>query len=913
MATSIRHRDRRAPAPHGVVARLPADRYVIAADSGLDHALALGLPVDALIGDLDSCPRRPANADTPARRSTTSRRTKTPPTPSWRSNWRSRWAAIRSSASPARAAPRPRARALLPHVSSMRRSAWRHGATTRRSARPARSRNRGAGDDRVAAPRSRRGRRCLDDRSRLPPRSRSPGGTSRSIGLGTGTPAAVSIGLEHAARHLADARQSRRNRRNAEDPDAPPAAVVPAAPPAPCAHGARRRLRLLGRLRRRLAGGATRRPRSCSHHDSFVVGRQAAAFEEESGIEVEDPASRRRGELVNRAILTAGNPQGDLLWGGQHPDVAGIEGDLFEPYESPALDALDPARGARPRARVTPIDHGDVCLNNDIEAGSPSRDIAPPATLDDLADPGYEGLRSSRTRPRPLRSGLPAGDDRPLRDRRLRVLVDAARQRRARRRRLGAAYYARFSGWWGRRRPIVVSYASSPPAKVIFAERLGRRRRRRPSLEDVLPPDRVRRYPARRPQRGGARGSSSTSWSPGAVPGDVPLTNFVVPADPDVELPPSFEQFASGSQPAHRPPEEIDANRDEWVDEWTPDRPPLANGRRALTRPACAPLLAFPAAVPRLSAWPVLTIEVAERGVDAAGDRRLLGDDPRRSRSSGSRSGRRRVSTGLTVAIALSGRLRPRPLHASRERARAGLRRRAVRPPTVVVALAFLAVLPDGLERGCRDPRRARVLQRRRRRAGRRCLLGRTRPAGERRRGDARAGPWQTAARGDAALLAPSLAAAAAATRVPSSASRRSGSSLSSVGPDTRRSRPRSTTRRPAPRPAGRGCAVASSSSPVSRGRLVTCARGELYVARSPCGATATSSAPRRRGQRARRRQPDGLPLCTSVLLPRSPCSSNVRSSRLRAGARGLSRAGTIPSTRCWRPPGSAVGCRRRR
>jgi thiamine pyrophosphokinase len=36
------------------VARLPVDRYVIAADSGLDHALALGLRVDALIGDLDS-------------------------------------------------------------------------------------------------------------------------------------------------------------------------------------------------------------------------------------------------------------------------------------------------------------------------------------------------------------------------------------------------------------------------------------------------------------------------------------------------------------------------------------------------------------------------------------------------------------------------------------------------------------------------------------------------------------------------------------------------------------------------------------------------------------------------------------------------------------------------------------------
>ena len=45
--------------------------------------------------------------------------------------------------------------------------------------------------------------------------------------------------------------------------------------------------------------------------------------------------------------------------------------------------------------------------------------------------------------------------------------------------------------------------------------------------------------------------------------------------------------------------------------------------------------------------------------------------------------------------------------------------------PTVVVALAFLAILPDGVERGwASDPDRARVLQRRRRRADRRHVLG---------------------------------------------------------------------------------------------------------------------------------------------------------------------------------------------
>ena len=41
--------------PHpGVLAHLPADRWVVAADSGFDHATALGVDVDLVVGDMDS-------------------------------------------------------------------------------------------------------------------------------------------------------------------------------------------------------------------------------------------------------------------------------------------------------------------------------------------------------------------------------------------------------------------------------------------------------------------------------------------------------------------------------------------------------------------------------------------------------------------------------------------------------------------------------------------------------------------------------------------------------------------------------------------------------------------------------------------------------------------------------------------
>jgi thiamine pyrophosphokinase len=53
------------PPPAAIVGALPEPRFVVAADSGYDHAVALGLPVDLLVGDLDSIsPAGLADAET---------------------------------------------------------------------------------------------------------------------------------------------------------------------------------------------------------------------------------------------------------------------------------------------------------------------------------------------------------------------------------------------------------------------------------------------------------------------------------------------------------------------------------------------------------------------------------------------------------------------------------------------------------------------------------------------------------------------------------------------------------------------------------------------------------------------------------------------------------------------------------
>ena len=59
-------------------------------------------------------------------------------------------------------------------------------------------------------------------------------------------------------------------------------------------------------------------------HDSFAIPKQVkAAFERESGLKLRILQGGDAGEMLNRALLTKGNPQGDAIFGDrQQPALA---------------------------------------------------------------------------------------------------------------------------------------------------------------------------------------------------------------------------------------------------------------------------------------------------------------------------------------------------------------------------------------------------------------------------------------------------------------------------------------------------------------------------------------------------------------------------------------------------------------
>ncbi|HXH89154.1 MAG TPA: thiamine ABC transporter substrate-binding protein [Gaiellaceae bacterium] len=309
-------------------------------------------------------------------------------------------------------------------------------------------------------------------------------------------------------------------------------------------------------------------------HDSFAVSKPVLrAFERETGLKVRILQSGDAGAALNRALLSAGDPEGDVFFGVDSNLLSRALGEgLFEPYESPELARVDPRYVLDEGHRVTPVDHGEVCLNVD-RGWFVSRGLAPPRSFDDLTEPRYRGLLVVEN-PATSTPGLAFllatiaryGEDgwraywRDLRASDV-LVVDGWEE----------AYTARFSGASGSKgkRPIVVSYASSPPAEVIFA---GKPLQEAPTA--VVESTCFRQVEFAGILQGarneeGAKKLVDFMLSP-AFQRDIPLSMFVFPVREGVALPPAFAKWAVvPERPLELPPAEIGRNRDRWIREWT--------------------------------------------------------------------------------------------------------------------------------------------------------------------------------------------------------------------------------------------------------------------------------------------------------------------------------------------------------
>jgi thiamine transport system substrate-binding protein len=309
-------------------------------------------------------------------------------------------------------------------------------------------------------------------------------------------------------------------------------------------------------------------------HDSFATSEGVLeAFTEETGIEVELIQGGDAGTVVNQAILTNGNPQGDVLFGIDSTFLSrALDEDLFVPYEAAGLDAVDDAFLLDEEHRVTPIDYGDVCINYD-RAYFADAGIAPPSSLAALTDPTYEDLlvvenpaTSSPGLAFLLASIAEFGEDgwqawwRDLRANGVQV-VDGWEQ----------AYNEVFTrgGLGEGTRPLAVSYASSPPVEVLFAD---------PPI-DAAPTGVMTTSCYRQVEAAGILRGTDHEDEAGQLidfllserfQEDVPLSMFVHPVNPAAELPDVFVQHAETAEdPYELPAEDIGAHRDEWIDAWT--------------------------------------------------------------------------------------------------------------------------------------------------------------------------------------------------------------------------------------------------------------------------------------------------------------------------------------------------------
>ncbi len=304
-------------------------------------------------------------------------------------------------------------------------------------------------------------------------------------------------------------------------------------------------------------------------HDSFEVSDGVLdKFTEQTGITVTLLSGGDAGQMVSQAVLTAGKPIADVMFGIDNTLLCrGLLAELFTPYTSAALADVPDTIELDRFHRVSPIDVGDVCLNY---AKSAYASAAPPKSLDDLTTTAFKDAFVTEN-PETSSPGLAFllatvakyGDPgfesywKKLRDNGLEVASGWEQ-----------AYNESFGGGRGPR-TVVTSYATSPAADLMFADP--------PITEPTIGV--VEDSCFRQIEFAGVLAGTkhpeaaaklvdfllSTTFQE-----DIPANMFVFPANAKAALPKEFTSTVRLlDQPLTLDPAQIEAKRDDWTERWT--------------------------------------------------------------------------------------------------------------------------------------------------------------------------------------------------------------------------------------------------------------------------------------------------------------------------------------------------------
>jgi thiamine transport system substrate-binding protein len=311
-------------------------------------------------------------------------------------------------------------------------------------------------------------------------------------------------------------------------------------------------------------------------HDSFNVSEAVIkAFEQETGANIQILKSGDAGAALNKAILSKDSPLADVFFGVDNTFLSrALKAGIFDPYPAPALKDIPDRFKLDPSNSLLPVDYGYVAINYD-KSYLTKNNLQPPARLEDLTMPewkdklvvenpatsspglafmlatiGHFGAEGSYT-------WLDYWKDLKKNG----VLVSEGWE---------DAYSTQFSGSAGKGpRPLVVSYATSPAAEVVFSDG----KLTEPPTGNVLAGSFLQVEFA-----GILKNSKQRALAERFIDfmlskrfqEDIPLQMFVYPVLPSAALPDVFTKFAQvPDQPVAVTPEQIDQNRDQWIDAWT--------------------------------------------------------------------------------------------------------------------------------------------------------------------------------------------------------------------------------------------------------------------------------------------------------------------------------------------------------